>query len=97
MLLGLIFLVPVAGPSFGAAAGAVAAGLEAFGVRDDFVKRVRDTVTPGTSALLCLLAGGGAERIEAELPPTRVRTIRSELTPEQQRRLRDALGDESLA
>ena len=50
-LLGLVFLVPLAGPDFGAAAGAVAGGLADFGVPDDFVKRIRDTVVPGTSAM----------------------------------------------
>src|SRR5687767_12489221 len=51
MLLGLIFLVPIAGPAFGAAAGAFAGGLADFGIDDDFIKQVRDVVTPGTSAL----------------------------------------------
>src|SRR4051794_33661789 len=54
MILGMIFLVPIAGPSFGAAAGAFAGALWNLGLDDTFVKSVRDTVTPGTSALFAL-------------------------------------------
>ena len=51
VLFGLVFLVPLAGPTFGAGAGAVAATMADFGIEDDFLKRVRDLVIPGTSAL----------------------------------------------
>jgi uncharacterized membrane protein len=93
MFLALVFLVPVAGPSLGAAAGAFAGGLSAFGVEDDFVLRVREAVTPGTSALFVLCPGSSADRLRAELPEPDVALIRSDLSPEQQRRLSDVLGD----
>ena len=89
MLLSLIFLTPHAGPAFGAAAGAVAGSLQEFGVVDDFLKRVRDDVTPGTSALFALSTRDSArqlcERLGTEL-------VRSELSPEQAEYLRDALA-----
>jgi uncharacterized membrane protein len=92
MSLALIFLVPVAGPSLGAAAGAFAGGLSAFGIEDDFVHHVREVVTPGTSALFVLSPRSSADLIRLELPEPEVGLIRSDLSPEQQRRLSDVLG-----
>ena len=67
VLLGLIFLVPLAGPAFGAAAGAFASSLADLGVEDDFVKRVRDAVTPGTSALFVISGTAAASALAREL------------------------------
>jgi uncharacterized membrane protein len=96
VLLALIFLTPIAGPSFGAAAGAVAGTLADFGVDDDFVKRVRDTVTPGTSAVFVVGDRDTPQRIAEELDGTLAATIRVDLSDEQTRHLREALGDESV-
>jgi uncharacterized membrane protein len=93
LLLGLIFLVPIAGPTFGAAAGAIAGGLGDFGIDDDFIKRVRDAVTPDTSALFVLGDSADTEALAAEMPHAAV--VRCELSVEHERRLRAALGEES--
>jgi uncharacterized membrane protein len=96
VLLALIFLTPIAGPRFGAAAGAVAGTLADFGVADDFVKSVRDSVTPGTSAVLVLGGRECPDRISAALADVPATMIRADLSDEQTERLRDALGDESV-
>jgi len=93
VLLGLVFVVPIAGPVFGAAAGAFAGGLADFGVDDGFVKRTRDTVTAGTSALFAFSRESVARRISDELHDADPSVVR--LSPEQARRLREALGEES--
>jgi uncharacterized membrane protein len=92
VLFGLIFLVPLAGPTFGAGAGAVAALMADFGIEEDFLKRVRDLVTPGTSALFVFSDAAAADRLEAEL--NRPGGMRVTLSGEQERRLRDTLGEE---
>jgi uncharacterized membrane protein len=96
VLLALIFLTPIAGPSFGAAAGAIAGTLADFGVEDDFVKRVRDAVTPGTSAVFVLGDRDSPQRIAEELDGELAAVIRADLSDEQTRHLREALGDESV-
>ena len=93
MLLGLIFLTPLAGPTFGAAAGAVAGGLGDFGIDDDFVLRVRSTVTPGSSALFILSPRACARVLAARLDGPDVVTLRCELTLEEAQHLQDALAD----
>jgi uncharacterized membrane protein len=93
MFLGLIFLTPLAGPAFGAAAGALAGSLADFGVADDFVKRVRENVTPGTSAIFVLGPRVSADHVAAHLDGPAVEVLRSELSLEQEQHLRDALAD----
>jgi uncharacterized membrane protein len=95
VLLALIFVTPIAGPAFGAAAGAVAATLAEFGVGDDFVKRVRDDVGPGSSALFVVSDRPTADRLAAELHVIATTSFRSALSPAQEQHLRDALGEES--
>ena len=67
VLLGVVFLAPLAGPALGAAAGAVAGGLAEFGLGDDFILEVRQTVTLGTSALFAVSSREGADRVALEL------------------------------
>ena len=93
VLIGLIFLTPLAGPSFGAAAGAFAGGLADFGVPDDFVMRVREHVTPGTSALLVLGGRDSAVAVATALEGRAVEILRSELSYEQEQHLRATLVD----
>jgi uncharacterized membrane protein len=93
VLLGLIFLTPIAGPTFGAGAGAVAGSLTDFGIDDDFIKRVRDAVTPGTSALFIFSAPAVADALTPELDGAEV--VRCDLSIEQEQRLSAALGEES--
>jgi uncharacterized membrane protein len=95
MLLALIFLVPIAGPAFGAAAGAFAGSLGDFGIDDDFIKRVRDSVTPGASALFLVTSRGVADSLTVELGELDVALIRCNLSKDEERRLRAALGEES--
>jgi uncharacterized membrane protein len=94
VLLGLIFLVPIAGPAFGAAAGAIAGSLSDFGIEDDFIKRVRETVTPSTSGLFVLSSDTVADRLKLEMEGPEIALIRCDLNPEHERHLRDALGEE---
>jgi uncharacterized membrane protein len=92
MLLGLIFLVPIAGPTFGAAAGAIAGSLSDFGIDDDFIKRVRDTVTPGTSALFIFTSDVVSDGLVDEMGGVEV--VRCDVSGEHERRLSAALGEE---
>jgi uncharacterized membrane protein len=96
VVLALIFLTPLAGPTFGAAAGAVAGSFTDFGVEDDFVKRVREAVTPGTSALFLIGPSHDVAPI-ADAFGHDAAVLDHTLSHEQAQNLRAALGEENAA
>ena len=80
LLFGLIFFVPLLGAAIGAATGALAGSLTDVGIDDTFINKVRDQITPGTSALFvmtlrrgrgqgpCGLRGPSARRADLHQP-----------------------------
>ncbi len=64
MLFGLLFLVPLLGVAIGAAAGALIGKFSDVGIDDDFIKRTRDEITPGTSALFVLTSDAVRDRVQ---------------------------------
>ncbi len=54
-LIGLIFMMPLAGAAIGAGAGAVSGALTDFGIDDQFMKDVAAAVPPGGAALFLLV------------------------------------------
>lgn len=94
LLFGLIFFVPLLGAAIGAATGAVAGTLTDVGIDDTFINKVRDQVTPGTSALFVLSSDAVMDEIEAAfaaIPP--VELIFTDLTREQEAALRSVFTD----
>jgi uncharacterized membrane protein len=94
LVVGMIFVAPLAGPSFGAAAGAMAGSLLEFGVDDSFVTGVRARLLPGTSALFAVSHATTATAIAAELQPLGPHLLRADLTDEEEHRLRATFTEE---
>jgi uncharacterized membrane protein len=67
LLFGMIFYVPLLGAAIGAAGGALAGSLTDVGIDDSFINKVRDQVTPGTSALFVLAPDAVVSTIAAAL------------------------------
>ena len=63
LLFGLIFFVPLLGLAIGAAMGGLAGSLTDVGIDDNFIKTVREEVTPGTSALFLMTSGAVMDRV----------------------------------
>lgn len=95
-LVGLLFLNPliglVAGAALGAGSGALSGSLADYGINDDFIRSVGQTLQPNTSALFVLVRKAQPEKVLAEMSGFRGRVIRSSLSPEQERRLQAALS-----
>lgn len=89
MLFGLLFFVPLLGAAIGAAVGAITGSLADFGIDDNFIKSVQEEITPGTSALFLLSTDAVIERVR-EAFPTGAELIRTNLSDEQERSLREA-------
>jgi uncharacterized membrane protein len=63
MLFGLIFFVPLLGAALGAATGALSGSLADVGIDDGFINKVRDQVTPGTSALFVMSSDAVMDKV----------------------------------
>jgi uncharacterized membrane protein len=94
LLFGLIFFVPLLGLAIGAAAGALTGSLVDVGISDKFIKDVRDKVTPGTSALFLLSSDAVFDRVAAEFAGTGAELISTNMSEEQEARLRAAFQQE---
>lgn len=90
LLFGLLFFVPLFGMAIGAAMGGLTGSLADVGIDDDFIKRVRDEVTPGTSALFLLSTDAVVDRVMDALRGTDMELIATNLSAEQEQQLRDA-------
>jgi uncharacterized membrane protein len=93
-LFGLIFFIPLLGMAMGAAMGALGGSLADVGIDDDFIKQVREKVTPGTSALFALTSGATEDRVIEELKQFDFEIISTNLPADQEQRLREAFGEE---
>jgi uncharacterized membrane protein len=66
-LIGLIFLMPLAGAALGAASGAIAGKLTAFGISDKFMKDAAKSLQAGEAALFVLVRKMTADKVLAAL------------------------------
>lgn len=95
-LIGLLFLNPLAGMAIGGAvgagSGALAGSLSDYGINDDLIREIAQTITPGTSALFLLVRKAQPEKVLAELSEFRGKVIRSSLSPENEEKLQKAIS-----
>ncbi|SDE27079.1 Uncharacterized membrane protein [Blastococcus fimeti] len=94
MLFGLLFLVPLLGAAIGAAAGALTGRLTDVGIDDTFIERVREEVTPGTSALFVLTSDAVLDRVREAFTGRRPHLMHTNLSREQEDILRAAFVDD---
>jgi uncharacterized membrane protein len=94
LLFGLIFFVPILGLAIGAAAGALAGSLSDVGISDRFIDTVREKVTPGTSALFLLTSDAVVDRVRDEFKDSQPELISTNLSSEQELKLREAFANE---
>lgn len=94
-LVGMVFMNPMAGfllgGMFGMGAGALAGSLSDYGISDDFIKSLAETIPPNSSALFILVRKSQPDRILAELTDIKGKVLTTTLTPEQEARLKKAL------
>lgn len=95
LLFGLIFFVPLIGLAVGAAVGALSGSMVDVGIDDNFIKKVRDEVTPGTSALFVLSTDAVEDRVldtvRSKFPDAKL--IYTNLSKEEEANLREAFAD----
>jgi uncharacterized membrane protein len=92
MLLGLIFAIPLFGMAVGVAFGALGGAFADYGINDDFIKQVRSQVTEGTSALFLMTSHAVLDRVAERMKNVKFEFIATNLTSEQEEKLREAFG-----
>ncbi len=91
-LMGLLFLNPLFGFAIGAAAGAISGALRDVGLDDAFMKKLGETIKPGTAALCILVRQMTADKVVEELQKFGGTLIKSNLSHEEEAKLRAALA-----
>lgn len=95
MLFGLIFFVPLFGMAMGAAVGALSGKFTDYGINDEFIQDLQGKVTEGTSALFLLTGQVTIDKVEAAFTPEeRGELLQSNLSAEQETKLREDFGAE---
>jgi uncharacterized membrane protein len=93
-LFGVIFATPLFGVAVGAAFGALGGAMGDVGIDDDFIKKIRSQVTQGTSALFLMTSEAIVDRVIDAMKTFKFEIIATNLSHEQERKLREAFGQE---
>ncbi|HWQ49447.1 MAG TPA: DUF1269 domain-containing protein [Methanosarcina sp.] len=92
MLIGLLFWMPWLGMAVGAITGAIAGKLTDYGINDDFIHEVAETVEPGGSALFLLISKWTEDKVLDELTAFNPKVVRTSLSKEEESKLKAAFG-----
>ncbi len=94
MLIGLIFLMPLAGLAIGAAFGALGGKLGDMGLDKQVLEEIGDAIKPGQTAWFLLVQSSTRDRVLEELAGTKAKVIRTNLSEEQEANLREMFSGE---
>lgn len=86
--------MPLLGAAVGAALGVWSTSIIDMGISDKFIDEVKQKVTPGTSALFLLTDDTVVAEIENALKDLNAHLIASNLSAEQEAKLREAFAED---
>jgi len=96
LLMGLIFLVPVAGFIIGSVSGAVAGHFAKYGISKEYMKEIDAAIQPGQSALFLLVDNVKADRVIPMLTEFHPKVLRTSLSADQEAKLKEAFGGSTM-
>ncbi len=91
-LIGLIFLMPLAGAAIGAASGALGGALSDVGINDKFMKDAAQSLQSGNAALFLLIRKMTTDKVLAALQGEGGTVIRTSFDETKEGQLRAALA-----
>jgi len=91
LLIGTLFLNPLAGAAIGAGAGALSGKLADLGINDKFMKDLGETLKPGTSALFVLVRKSTPDKVLEGIKSFKGTVIQTSLTKDKEDELRKVL------
>jgi uncharacterized membrane protein len=96
-LAGLLLLNPLAGVVVGglsgAGFGALSGSMADYGINDDFIKSLGQTIPKGSSALFILVRSSTPDKVLPEIEPFKPRVLKTSLSKKQEEELRAALEE----
>ncbi len=92
-LIGLIFLMPLAGAALGAASGALSGALSDVGINDKWMKETAAAIQPGTAALFVLVRRATADKVLERLRGEGGTVMKTSLDHTKEAALQAALAD----
>lgn len=96
-LIGLLFMMPLAGAAIGAASGALGGRLADLGIDDDFMKGAARTLQSGNAALFLLIRKMTTDKVLAALKGVGGTVLRSSFDETKEEALRAALAGAQAA
>ena len=92
LLIGLVFLNPILGVALGAASGAISGALSDYGVNNDFMKKLSNSLQPGNAALFLLIRKFTGDKVLEALKGTGGTILKTSLDDSKEKALRDAIS-----
>jgi len=92
MLIGLLFWMPWLGLAIGAITGAISGKLSDYGINDEFINEVAQTIEPGGSALFLLISNWTEDKVLDQLSKFNAKVVRTSLSKEEESKLKAAFG-----
>jgi uncharacterized membrane protein len=86
--------MPILGMAAGAGAGALGGSLTDDGIDNDFIASLRTRIQPGTSALIAMTNDAVIDKIHETFDEMHPELIHSNLSPEDQARLRERFAED---
>jgi len=93
LLIGVLFLNPLLGAALGAAGGALGGALTDFGINDQFMKQLADSIHLGDAALFVLIKEMTADKVLEQIKDYGGVVLKTSLTDANEQALRDALAN----
>src|SRR3954447_5942020 len=94
MLFGLIFFIPLLGLAIGAGIGALTGSMTDVGIDDSFIKRMREEIQPGTSALFVLSSNAVVDRVKEAFEGQQMVLVETNLSRDQEDKLREVFSED---
>ncbi len=92
LLIGMLFFVPFVGLAVGAATGALAGKGSDYGIDDNFIKEVSETIKPGNSAIFVLVHDAQPDRVIDQLKRFNGKIIHTSLSTDQEKQLKESFS-----
>jgi uncharacterized membrane protein len=91
-LIGILFLMPLAGMAIGSLIGALTGKFGDIGINDEFMKEVSESIGSDESGLFLLINDWNEERVLAEINDFDPELLQTNLSSDEEERLREAFG-----